>query len=249
MSSARLFLFERQRLISQLTGYIPSRRLTCYWRFVNLSDMSRIQEERSAETRRRLLQATVDCLYERGYAGATTAEIANRAGVSKGAELHHFPTKDQLVVSALEYLFDLRLAASSDPDSIAKLPDDRKERLAAIVDLLVPIYRDKIFFAWLELVVASRTDVAIRQAVRRVSDRYSQGILKVWKKLFGAPEDDPEAFRVLSGIINGQFAAIALGSILNGGQSDSDEERETVEALKEIGAALLDKHQQSRRTP
>ena len=73
--------------------------------------MSRIQDERSAETRKRLLDATVDCLFERGYAGTTTAEIAGRAGFSKGAQLHHFPTKEKLVISALEYLFELRLAA------------------------------------------------------------------------------------------------------------------------------------------
>ncbi len=84
--------------------------------------MSRIQDERSAETRKRLLDATVDCLFERGYAGTTTAEIASRAGFSKGAQLHHFPTKEKLVISALEYLFELRLAASSDPVAIAKLP-------------------------------------------------------------------------------------------------------------------------------
>src|SRR6516225_783087 len=70
--------------------------------------MPNLQEERSAETRRRLMDATVACLYERGYAGTTTVEIAARAGVSRGAQLHHFPTKNELVVSALEFVFDLR---------------------------------------------------------------------------------------------------------------------------------------------
>ena len=75
--------------------------------------MSSLQDERSAETRRRLMDATVACLFERGYAGTTTTEIASRAGVSRGAQLHHFPRKDELVVSALEYVFELRLAEMS----------------------------------------------------------------------------------------------------------------------------------------
>src|ERR1700693_2418964 len=83
--------------------------------------MSALQEERSAETRRRLLDATVACLFERGYAGTTTTEIAVRAGVSRGAQLHHFPRKDELVVSALEHVFELRLrdmsAAIAEPPS------------------------------------------------------------------------------------------------------------------------------------
>lgn len=211
--------------------------------------MSRIQAERSAETRRRLLDATIDCLYERGYAGTTTAEIASRAGVSKGAHLHHFPTKEQLVISALEYLFELRLAASSDPEAISKLPKDRNERLAAIVDMLVPVYQGKVFYAWLELVVASRTDLGLRRAVRQVSERFSRRVLEIWKELFGSPSDEASAFRMVDRIVNGQFAVIALGRILNGGENDQEDEiEETVEAIKEIGVSLLAKPKRSRRT-
>ena len=87
--------------------------------------MSALQEERSAETRRRLLDATVACLFERGYAGTTTTEIATRAGVSRGAQLHHFPKKDELVVGALEHVFELRLADLS--AAIAEPPSGSRE--------------------------------------------------------------------------------------------------------------------------
>ena len=99
--------------------------------------MSALQEERSAETRRRLLDATVACLFERGYAGTTTTEIAARAGVSRGAQLHHFPKKDELVVSALEYVFELRLAEMS--AAIADPPSgSREHRLAVLIDTIWP---------------------------------------------------------------------------------------------------------------
>ncbi len=209
--------------------------------------MSRIQDARSAETRKRLLDATVDCLYERGYAGTTTAEIAARAGVSKGAQIHHFPTKEQLVISALEYLLDMRVAASSDPEAIRALPRNPNKRLAAIVDMLVPVYRSKVFYAWLELLVASRTDIGLRQAIRRLGVGYAERILEVWKTLFGSPADDPQAFRIVDRVLNGQFAAMALGDILNGGESDEATTRENVAAIKEIGVSLLPKTKRARR--
>ena len=65
---------------------------------------SSLQEERSAETRRRLLEAAIACLNERGYTGTTTTEIAGRAGVSRGAQVHHFRHKEELVIGALEHI-------------------------------------------------------------------------------------------------------------------------------------------------
>jgi len=50
------------------------------------------QDEKSAETRRRLLDAAILCVIERGYANTTGSEIAERAGLSRGAQLYHFPT-------------------------------------------------------------------------------------------------------------------------------------------------------------
>ncbi len=136
--------------------------------------MSSLQDERSAETRRRLLDATVACLYERGYAGTTTTEIATRAGVSRGAQLHHFPRKDELVVSALEHVFELRLRDLS--VAIAEPPSgSREHRLAAIIDAMWPMFKGPTFYAWLELVVASRTDPALNDAVRAASERFGEG--------------------------------------------------------------------------
>ena len=59
----------------------------------------RTQEERTAAMRERLLNATVECLYELGYAKTTTTAIVERAGVSRGAQLHHFPTKADLAIA------------------------------------------------------------------------------------------------------------------------------------------------------
>ena len=70
----------------------------------------RTQQERSTRARALLLDATIDCLVELGYAHTTVIEISERAGVSRGAQQHHFTTKAELMTSALEHLFT-RLAA------------------------------------------------------------------------------------------------------------------------------------------
>lgn len=66
------------------------------------------QEERSRVMRARLLEATVELLVERGFAGTSTTLVSERAGVSRGAQLHHFPTKNDLVVAAVEHLTAVR---------------------------------------------------------------------------------------------------------------------------------------------
>src|SRR3954451_937937 len=62
------------------------------------------QEERSRAMRRRLLEATIECLVDHGWSGTSTTLVSQRAGVSRGAQLHHFPTKNDLVLAAVEPL-------------------------------------------------------------------------------------------------------------------------------------------------
>jgi AcrR family transcriptional regulator len=65
----------------------------------------RSQAERSEETRRKILDAAVDLLANKGYAGFRTADVADAAGVSRGAQTHHFPSKDDLVVAVVAHVF------------------------------------------------------------------------------------------------------------------------------------------------
>jgi AcrR family transcriptional regulator len=161
--------------------------------------MPRVQEERSAETRRKLLDATVECLHEYGYVGTTTTEIARRAGVSRGAQLHHFHRKQDLVVSALEHVFSLRLEQFR--QAAVELPVGLEARVNALIDLLWSAFKGATFYAWLELVVASRTDPALREAVRIASEDFAQGVHRVFAALFGLQDsedyvDDPIEFAV-----------------------------------------------------
>jgi AcrR family transcriptional regulator len=71
----------------------------------------RTQEQRSAQMRARLLDATIECLVKYGYAGTTTPRVAEMAGVTRGAQVHHFGSKNELVLAALKHLAAKRTAA------------------------------------------------------------------------------------------------------------------------------------------
>ena len=84
----------------------------------------RSREQRTSDSRQRILDAAVACLVESGYAGTTTLTIQARAGVSRGRLLHHFPSKETLLVAAAQHLAATRFA--SDGLAAAELPAERR---------------------------------------------------------------------------------------------------------------------------
>ncbi len=201
--------------------------------------MSALQEERSAETRRRLLDATVACLFERGYSGTTTTEIANRAGVSRGAQMHHFPKKDDLVVSASQHVFELRLsemrAAVAEPPS-----GSREHRVAVLIDAMWPLFKGPTFYAWLELVVASRTDPALKDAVLAASLRFWEQLRVGLGALLDWPSDREDELYSLLDIVTGQLEAMALErTLFSPDEVDSPGLVRRLETAKRVSAALV----------
>ncbi len=156
----------------------------------------RTQEERTTTMRARLLDATIGCLLELGYAGTTTVEIARRAGVSRGAQLHHFPTKAELVIAAVEHLAEVRHREFV--EAFAKVPPGT-DRAGAAIDLLWPILSGPTFYVWLELMVAARTDRALHRSVAAATDRLMQRVHQTFRDIFPQPPgtelvDDPPKF-------------------------------------------------------
>ena len=129
----------------------------------------RTQRERSAAMRERLLDAAIDCLYELGYSGTTTIEVAARAGVSRGAQLHHFPTKEHLVTLAVRHVLAKRLEEFR--TAFSALPEGADKHSAAVT-ILWEMMSSRTFYAWLELVVAARTDPALKEAVLEIAGQF-----------------------------------------------------------------------------
>jgi AcrR family transcriptional regulator len=138
-------------------------------------------QERSRATRKALLDAAIACLVERGYAATTTIETARRAGVSRGAQLHHFPTKAVLLATAVEHLFDRRRA---DFLQAFEAIDPQADRLDAALDLLWSMFEGPAFVAWTELWVAARTDPELAETVLAVERRFTAETRTLFAELF-----------------------------------------------------------------
>ena len=139
--------------------------------------------------RARLMDATIELLVERGFGGTSTTLVSERAGVSRGAQLHHFPTNNDLVLAAVQHLTEVRgaeLAAAARRG----LPRGGR-RTRAVLDLLADHFTSPVFTAALELWVAARTDEALREAVVPLEQRVGRQTHRMTVQLLGADESRP----------------------------------------------------------
>ncbi len=136
------------------------------------------QQRKSAETRIRILEATVDCLVERGYSGLSTNEVTLRAGVSRGAMHHHFTSRMALVAAVIEYTFYVRMEQFLE----AYFSAIRDRADASIVEVAAEKYWENVqtreYAAYLELAVAARTDAELDTHFTPVARQFD----KVWEQ-------------------------------------------------------------------
>ena len=146
------------------------------------------QAERSAATREALLDATLSSLVEDGYAGTTTARVCERAGLSRGAHLHHFQTRAALMAAAVEHLaqqLDDQLVPA-----LESLPEG-PGRSAAGLDLLWRAYAGPLFQAALDLWNHARTDPELRAHLEPVERALERQTLSLTHHLFPTLVDRP----------------------------------------------------------
>lgn len=110
--------------------------------------------------RLRILRTAIDCLVEEGYSGFAVQQIAKRAGISRGALLHHFPTKRDLVSAVVEHSFYMRI--QSYLDALRRSSAEGNDQLETAVAIHWDNVRTREFAAHLELIVAARTDPELR---------------------------------------------------------------------------------------
>jgi len=146
------------------------------------------QQERSRATRARLLEATVECLVEHGWSGTTTTVVAARAGVSRGAQLHHYPTKTALVTAAVQHLAERR--ADEIRTEAAALPAGA--RLDRVVDMLAAAFTSPLFVAALEVWIAARTDGDLREALVPLEARVGREMHRLTVELLDVNEREPD---------------------------------------------------------
>lgn len=137
-----------------------------------------------AAMRQRLLDAAVDCLIELGFAGTTTLAVQRRAGTSRGALLHHFPTHADLLAASVAELVRRNEEAVAASRTGNSQPSDP---LRTAVNALAFAGRQPSFLAELELWAVARTDrplkqalIAAERAAKREIDRVSADLFAQW---------------------------------------------------------------------
>ena len=150
---------------------------------VRITQAGRItQEERSRAMRERLLDATIECLITHGWSGTSTTLVSQRAGVSRGAQLHHFPTKNALVLASVVHLSERRAAELE--QAAANLPRG-KRRTRALLEMFAEHYTGDVFTAALELWVAARTDPELLGPVAELEAQIGRGAHRIAIKALG----------------------------------------------------------------
>lgn len=147
----------------------------------------RTQAERRESTRAALLDAAVDCLIEDGYAAVTTRGIAERAGVSQGAQQHYFDGRVEMVVQAVGHLSQ-RLADQAREQMRTGQRDERR-RMQTLLDRMWDVHTGPAFQTAAELWAAARTDLELREPIenlgRELDRQLAQIIAEVLPTLAG----------------------------------------------------------------
>jgi len=157
------------------------------------------QQERSRATRQRLLEAAVDGLAELGWARATVAVVSARAGVSRGAAQHHFPTREALFTAALEYMAAERIAELRRRG--AALPPGARHT-AAVVEMLVAVYVGPLFRAAVQVWVQAAADDSLRTLVVPLEVRLARETHAIAVDLLGVDEARPGVRETVQGLLD-----------------------------------------------
>lgn len=142
----------------------------------------RTQEERSSTTRRVIIDAAIDVLIQHGYTGATFAVIAEKAGVSRGALLHHYASRSDLFLATTDALFDNfveQIRDRAEDVSLARLT------LEGFIDACwEQVFEGRWFYCSLQLIAAARTDMALRDSLVPAIQRLHVALDAIWRGFF-----------------------------------------------------------------
>jgi AcrR family transcriptional regulator len=169
----------------------------------------RTHAERRQETQARLVAATIESLIEEGWSGTTTRSVAQRAGVSQGAQQHYFPTKRALVEAALSAILEEQRAAASSWD----VPGDEGERAGFLLDRLWEIHCLPVNLAVQELLTVARTDPETAESIGRLyvdAERAAIGAGRALLPTFAAHPDFGAWVRTCVATMRGIVAVAAV---------------------------------------
>jgi AcrR family transcriptional regulator len=188
---------------------------------------------------RRLLDATIRLLIERGYSNFRTADVAAKAKVSRGAMLHHYRTKDALIAAALEDLYRSTTATS----------DERLEQAGSKVSIRNVLedseayYNSDEFIAMIELVMSAGRNRSLSETIKRITYDYRQPLEERWTQGLAAQGLPETVARDAVWIIQAVIRGMRIRKLV-------DYDPHQVKRVRELVLRLLESLiSQSARTP
>ncbi|MEZ5831783.1 MAG: TetR family transcriptional regulator C-terminal domain-containing protein [Dongiaceae bacterium] len=122
--------------------------------------------------RRKLIEATAQCLAELGYAGTSVRAVAARAKVSPGLVAHHFKGIDDLIVATYDHVG--QRVAETLIEAMESAPDDAELKLRAFIDASFkpPVLDRDLLAIWLSFWSLVRRDSGVRRVHKKVYSDY-----------------------------------------------------------------------------
>lgn len=175
----------------------------------------RRQEDRSRVMRQRLIEATMECLLEVGYSDLSISKIVERAGVSRGAHLHHFESKAALIAAATEALYD-RMAERTALTLGAPLASGRLTVRVIIERLWSGVILSPEAQIYLELLMASRTDPVLAERIAHLTPKLTRIYIELGQQFLqikpGSPLGVAQLVQLTRAILRGMLLEVpALG--------------------------------------
>lgn len=172
------------------------------------------QAQKSAMTRDRILDAAINCFVELGYTNVTTAKVASSAGVSRGAMLHHFPSKTELIQAAVEYLHDKLLEDYT--KRVAGIPASLKgkKRRRAGIDAYWDHLTGDLFTVYHELCVASRTDPELQTILENSQQLFEKHVHDSNTEMFEEWNDRGDRYLLAMDVTKFMMEGMAAGQLM-----------------------------------
>jgi AcrR family transcriptional regulator len=188
-----------------------------------------------------VLDAALGCLVDLGYAATTTTAVAERARVSRGAQLHHFRTRASLVAAAVQHLY---MGLTADYEKAFANLSPGTDRVSAAIDLLWETFQDPRLAAVLELFVAGRTDRELREQLAPVAARHRARVTELARAYFPAALEMEGQFEGLLALVLRALQGMAVEQLVERDEADA---ARALLRLKQIAKAELASGENLRR--
>ncbi|WP_136661203.1 TetR/AcrR family transcriptional regulator [Nitratireductor sp. XY-223] len=160
-----------------------------------------------------LKRATVGQLITNGYAGLSILPILKKAGVSRGALFHHFPTKDHLIAAAFG---DLLVEFAGQLHEIASRLRKGEITLEEFVSETGDTIASDLFVGCMEIALGIRAELTLSSLVQEAVADWRQSLFEFWDNTFELPGYDQEQrsdhWAMASNVLRGYAFSTSFGA-------------------------------------